>query len=160
MSWSGWRACAHRSRPRRTGFKLTGARLDQFGEGVRSTGRDARKDPVVGHLVGVDEAIGLRFLAQRQHRLGEAPVAGREGGTEYSASGNLWCTLREWVRPGLPHRTQLLRIALVNAAPDGEVLVDPDVDAAGECLALEAAPYDDEGLFVLRADRVQQLFAG
>src|SRR5215207_8858759 len=64
------------------------------------------------------------------------------------------------MRPGLPHGAELLRVALVDAAADGEVLVDPDVDTTGEGLTLEAATYDDEGLFVLRSHRVQQLFAG
>ena len=50
-----------------------------------------------------------------------------------------------------------VRIALVHAPGDGEVLVDPDVDAAGEDSALEAAPDDDEGFLVLRAHGVEEL---
>ena len=66
---------------------------------------------------------------------------------------------RERVRAGLPHRAELLGVALVDAAGDGEVLVDPDVDAAGVGLALERAADDDEGLLVLRPHRVEQLLA-
>src|SRR5205823_5914411 len=47
--------------------------------------------------------------------------------------------------------------ALDPAAVHGEVLVDPDVDAAADRLALVARADDDEELLVLGLDRVDQL---
>src|SRR4029453_14533009 len=145
--------------PRRTGLQSAGARLDQFRIRIRSTRSDAWHDPVVRHLVRIYETVRLGLLTQRHYRFGEATIPGCEGGTKHAAGADLRRTLGERMGPGLPHGTQLLRIALVNAAADREVLVDPDIDAARKCLTLEAAADDREGLFVLRTHGVQQLFA-
>src|SRR3989442_5393251 len=114
----------------------------------------------MSHLVRVDEAVGLRWLAQGEDRLRQPSITRRQGGTEHATCGDLRRCLGMRVRAGLPHRAQLLRVALMEAATDGEVLVDPDVDAAGVRLAAEAAADDDERLLVLRAHRVEQLLAG
>ena len=65
----------------------------------------------------------------------------------------------ERVRPGLVDRPELLRIALVQAAHQGEVGVHPDVDAARVHPARVAAPHHGEALPVLGPDRIQQLLA-
>src|SRR4029450_9663883 len=145
--------------PRRTGLESAGARLDQFRIRIRSTRSDAWHDPVVRHLVRIYETVRLGLLTQRHYRFGEATIPGGEGGTKHAAGADLRRTLREPMGPGLPHGAQLLGIALVNAAANREVLVDPDVDAAGKRPTLKAAADDHEGLFVLRTHRVQQLLA-
>jgi len=56
-------------------------------------------------------------------------------------------------------RAELLRVSLEIAAHEGEILVDPDEDAAAVELAAVATAHDDEGLLVLGTDRVEQFGA-
>ena len=54
------------------------------------------------------------------------------------------------------HRSELLRVALEPAATDREVLGDPDRDAPAVNRALVRAAHDDEGLEVLRSNRIEK----
>ena len=56
-------------------------------------------------------------------------------------------------------RTEFLGVSLEVAAHQGEVLVDPDEDAAAEELAVVATAHDHEGLLVLGAHGIEQLGA-
>ncbi len=62
-------------------------------------------------------------------------------------------------RTGLVDRTEFLRVALQVAAHQGEVLVDPDEDAAAEEMVAVATAHDDEGLLVLRTHGVEEFRA-
>src|SRR5215475_12520918 len=132
-------------------------RGDQLAERVSATLLNRGHPPVVRHRVRIDEAIGWRFLAQRDGGMGEPPAASRQRAGEDAARCDPGCRPAEWVRPGLVDRAQLLRIALDKSAGQGEVRVHPDEHAARVGPAAEGAPDDNETLGVLRPDRVEQL---
>jgi hypothetical protein len=55
--------------------------------------------------------------------------------------------------------SEFFRISLQISADEGEVLVDPDEDAAAVQAVLEATAHDNEGFLVLRANRVEKFRA-
>ena len=117
---------------------------------------DGPDEPVVRHGMGVDEAVGRRLLDQRDPRLGQAPVGGRQRGAELAARGDPRSGAVR-VRAGHVDRAELLGIPLMQAAGDREVRVDPDVHAAAEGLAAVGAADDDERLLVLPEHGIEQL---
>src|SRR6266516_2837045 len=62
----------------------------------------------------------------------------------------------ERVRPGLVDRAQLLGVALDEAAREGDVRVDPDVDAPRVDPPAVTAPHHGQALGILGADGVEE----
>ena len=62
-------------------------------------------------------------------------------------------------RTGHPDGPELLRVPLEPPAREREVLVDPDQDAAGECLPVIATADDHEAFLVLRPHGIEELLA-
>src|SRR5690348_2100730 len=142
------------------GFHAGAARGDQLVKRVGLTLLDRGHPPVVRHRVGVDEPVVRPRLAQRHQRLGEPAVGGGQRAREPPAGRDPRRRAAERVRPGLVDRPEFLGVALVQAAHQGEIGVDPDIDAARVDPPGEAAPHDGEALAVLGPDRIQQLLAG
>src|SRR5581483_7483273 len=93
----------------------------------------------------------------REPRLDDAPVVDRHARAEAPAGLEPRPRLPEAHRPRHPDRAELLRVALMPAASQGEVLLDPDRDAPRVAFAAGPAAHDEEALLVLGADRVEQL---
>src|SRR5690606_23220238 len=106
---------------------------------------------------GVDEPRVLARAGDREAGLEDAPPVDRAGRPEPPSRLQAGPGPPDGHGAGEPDVAQLLRVALVVAPDQREVLVHPDVDAAAVVLALVPAPDHDEALLVLGAHRVQEL---
>ena len=130
----------------RTQLGVVAPHRDDLVQGVAAVGLDGREEAVVEHGQGVHESGPVAGAADLEGGLDESPARGRAGGPE-TPSG-----LQPGPRPPHGHRArqpdvaQLLRIALDVTPHHGEVLVDPDVDAAAVGGVAVAAAHHDEAL--------------
>ena len=92
---------------------------------------------------------------ERHRALGQPVAVGRDRPGERAALG----AAVEPERPRHVDLAELLGEALDPAAHQGEVVVDPDVRAGRDGLAVEQRVHDDEELLVLPPHRLEQLVA-
>ena len=112
---------------------------------------------MVQHGVTIDETTGLDLFFERDIRGDQTTVIGGQRAGKEATFFQTWATATNGDRTALVDGSEFLRITLQVSSRNGEVSVDPDVDAARENLAGVATTHYNEGFFVLHANRIDEL---